>query len=167
MATTPIFAFRYPILGDAPNVPAAVQNLATDVENRIALASAAAGSALISTAQTTASNTFADLATVGPTVTVTVGPLGIAIVSWGFEKGDGGGIRPFTMHYAVSGANVIAATLTKAIAIISAESDIQINGVDVLTGLTPGSTTFTAKYTNQFSGTAVTFKERKLGVVTF
>lgn len=35
MATTPVFALRYPVLGDAPNGPLAFQNLATDVENLI------------------------------------------------------------------------------------------------------------------------------------
>jgi hypothetical protein len=33
MATTPKYALRYPVLGDAPNGPSAFQNLATDVEN--------------------------------------------------------------------------------------------------------------------------------------
>ncbi len=35
MATTPVFGFRYPILGDAPNGPAGLENLALDVETQI------------------------------------------------------------------------------------------------------------------------------------
>lgn len=35
MATTPFFGFRYPVLGDAPNVPLDLENLATDVETQI------------------------------------------------------------------------------------------------------------------------------------
>jgi len=33
--TTPAFAFRYPSLGDPPDGPTQIQNLATDVENKI------------------------------------------------------------------------------------------------------------------------------------
>lgn len=126
-----------------------------------------AGTAAVATSQGTASNTFTDLATTGPAVTIDVGPLGIAIVSFSFQKADAGGVRPFTMHYAVSGANTIAANLTDCVSIVIAESGFRVHGVNILTGLTPGSTTFTAKYTNQFSATTVNFSNRRLSVISF
>src|SRR6266536_4096717 len=35
MATTPVYAFRYRLLGDSPDIAAGTQNLAEDVENKI------------------------------------------------------------------------------------------------------------------------------------
>jgi hypothetical protein len=125
---------------------------------------AAAASATVATSETTTSTSVTDLATPGPAVTVTVGPLGIAIVSisfWGYVTSSAIGY----MHYAVSGANTISLDTSRA---IKNDSIIQETWtvVDVLTGLTPGSTTFTAKYLIGGSGSA-NYAYRYLQVVTF
>jgi hypothetical protein len=125
---------------------------------------AAAASATVVTSEITTATSFTDLATVGPAATVTVGPLGIAIVSisfWGYITSSAIGY----MHYAVSGANAISPDPSRA---IKNDSIIQETWtiVDVLTGLTPGSTTFTAKYMIASSGSA-NYGFRYLQVVTF
>lgn len=132
----------------------------------------AAASATVSTPESTTSGSYTDLATPGPAVTVTVGPLGIAIVSVRVYEynntltSSAGGLASFV----VSGANTIAVSDSNAVGL---EFSIGANSVTynycsavfVLTGLSPGSTTFTMKYL-AFTSTQV-FQDRKIGVVTF
>jgi hypothetical protein len=134
---------------------------------------AAAGSASgPGSGETTNSGSYTDLPTPGPAVTVTIDPLGIAIVTVSadiacFSLNDG------FASFAVSGANTIAANdqsaarLDLTLSSISAfdSIDIRCSAVTVLTGLTPGSTTFTMKYRSNF-GTNSYFN-RKIGVVAF
>jgi hypothetical protein len=96
----------------------------------------------ILTSETTASASYVDLATVGPSVTVTVGADGILLVGWGCHTSPAAGENGW-MSLALSGANTLAA------------SDDYTWGGGVLliggttrcfTGLTPGATTITAKY---------------------
>lgn len=123
----------------------------------------AAASANVSSGnQSTTSSSITDLATPGPAVTVTVGPLGIAIVSlsfWGYVSGSGIAY----MTYVTTGANSVGANQS-----IKNNSTIQETWtiVDVLTGLTPGSTTFTAKYQVAGGGSG-NYDYRFIQVVTF
>lgn len=123
----------------------------------------AAASANVSSGnQSTTSSSLTDLATPGPAVTVAVGPLGIAIVSlsfWGYVSGSGIAY----MTYVTTGANSVGANQS-----IKNDSIIQETWtiVDVLTGLTPGSTTFTAKYQVAGGGSG-NYDYRFIQVVTF
>lgn len=122
--------------------------------------------ARIATGQTTTSvNSFGDLATVGPTVgPILTGSAAIVIMSASMENGTGGGGA--IMGYAVTGASSIAADNSKALRHRSGTAS-QANRASTVafeTGLTPGSNTFTAKYTTPTGGTA-TFTDRELLVI--
>jgi hypothetical protein len=127
----------------------------------------AAASAAVSTGESTSSGSFTDLATPGPAVTVTVGPLGIAIVSCAARISVTGSTSGY-VGFAASGANTISASSSDSVvgfALSGTNFDTRAGEAVVLTGLTPGSTTFTMKY---FAGIGTpTFSDRKIGVVTF
>lgn len=121
----------------------------------------------IATSQTTTSTSYTDLATVGPTVTVVVPASGKVFVSYSaFIAMSVAAIRG-NMALALSGANTVAAgsaTGDNKIEIrpVGTNAESQVS-VGILTGLTPGSTTFTLKYQVQ-SGTG-TFSLRSLTVI--
>lgn len=122
--------------------------------------------ARVATGQTTTSvNSFGDLATVGPTVgPLVTGSAAIVIMSASMENGTGGGGA--IMGYAVTGASSIAASNDKALRHRSGTAS-QANRASTVAfeiGLTPGSNTFTAKYTTPTGGTA-TFTDRELLVI--
>lgn len=115
----------------------------------------------IATSQTTASAVFVDLGTVGPTVTATIGANGLALLTL-THHGVNSGANSNLMGYAASGANTIAVADA-----VSAQSGgtLQLSGSTslLLTGLTPGATTFTAKY--RTTGGTATFLDRSITVV--
>jgi hypothetical protein len=119
------------------------------------------------TAQSTASLTYTDLATVGPAYSVTTGTSALVIVSAaiGNSVAGGGGL----MSFAVSGATpTIAASDDRALRNISstASATSTLSKVHLQIGLTPGSNTFTAKYAAAIGGTA-SFQFRELCVIPF
>jgi hypothetical protein len=106
------------------------------------------GTASIGTVESTSSGTYTDLATVGPTVTVTIGNTGKA---WVAVNAQMAGTAPNggSMSFAVSGASsVIASDFNAFFAQMpgSGAFTIQASSLVLLTGLTPGVNTFTAKY---------------------
>lgn len=120
-----------------------------------------ATSATVATSQTTTSTTYVDLATVGPSVTVTIGANGLALVAMSGRLNPGGAGQYALMSYSASGANTITASDNKA---VYSKSDDQGAGwVYLETGLATGSTTFTAKY-RVVAGTG-TFTDRRLSVI--
>jgi hypothetical protein len=122
----------------------------------------------ISASETRASSTYGDLATVGPTVTVTTGTK--ALVVQGGRIGDNTaavGNPSNKMSWAVSGASTIVATDDWAAGIVAVGNG---NGPVIYTsrwylasGLTAGSNTFQAKYACS-SGTS-SFQYRSLHVL--
>lgn len=165
MATTPAYGLRYRALTDTPDIAAGTQNLAQDVEaqlQRIDSAIAALGpiGAEVATQQTTTSTTFTDLTTVGPAVTFTVPSSGKVEVTVSGQLFNSAG--NFTlMGFALSGGNTLAASDSKALLVFGVNA-VQAGIPILLTGLTPGSTTFTAKY--RVSGGTGTFINRKIHV---
>jgi hypothetical protein len=118
--------------------------------------------AAVATSQTTTSTSFTDLATVGPAVTVTIGANGLAIVEFTTYLGNSGA-NETRMSFAASGANTIAAeTETRGLVNGAAAGNCYAFSI-LLTGLTPGSTTFTAKYA--VSGGTGTFRNRRISVI--
>lgn len=99
--------------------------------------------ALVFTDQTTSATSFADLATVGPAVTVNIGSSGKAIVT--VQAGSYTGTMDKFAGYAITGATTRAADPDKA-ARQNAATVIVSSYTCIETGLTPGSTTFTMKY---------------------
>jgi hypothetical protein len=102
----------------------------------------------ITTSESTGSGTYTDLATVGPTITVTTGTNVIIIYS-AFVHRPGGGFSAFT-SVEVSGATSIPSTVNdyRSTQYSSEGNEFghQVMQVIKFTGLTPGSNTFTMKY---------------------
>ena len=150
-------------------------------------ATVAAATASVATSESTTSTTYTDLTTPGPAVTVDVGPQGVAVVTiTGFVDGrydenyaTSGQWWEGRVSFAVSGANTSAAADTRSMGgharLVGgtgsvASTNLRTGATFVLTGLTPGSTTFTMKYRrNDFgsNGGTASFSTRQIGVVTF
>jgi len=122
--------------------------------------------ATVATDQTTTSTSYADLATAGPAVTVTTGTK--ALVSIKASMANGAVLTGQMMGVAVSGATTVAASDTYGAGYkyIGGPTNFQpvMAATFLITGLTAGSNTFTAKY-RSVTGDAIYFKERMISVV--
>lgn len=114
----------------------------------------------ITTSETRNLNSFGDLTTVGPTVTVTIGASGLALVHWACEADVSGA----AVGIDISGATTLAPAATDILYWGSGPFDIGTS--KLYTGLTAGSTTFKMKY-RSFNATTVTFANRRLVVIPF
>jgi hypothetical protein len=114
---------------------------------------------------TTTSTAYTDLSgtSVGPSITVDIGPRVLVIVRASLENSGAGSAR---MGYAVSGANSLAAADNRGVHVFGgAGVNVGCSDVSLLQSLTPGSTTFTAKY-RVSSGTG-TISARRILVMPF
>jgi hypothetical protein len=104
------------------------------------------GTATVDTGQTTSSTSFTDLATAGPAVTLTTGTKALVIMQARIYNSSTGGY--VSMGTTVSGATTLAATEEKSLTFYSASNQpiSQASAGFLLSGLTAGSNTFTAKY---------------------
>lgn len=108
----------------------------------------------------TSASAYTDLATVGPSVTVTIGSNGLALVSiYSYLSNSSSGYTG--MGFVVSGANTIAADDTSAIFNIGTNGN-RFGATFLLTGLSAGSTTFKAVYKGN---NTATFSSRRIAVV--
>lgn len=126
-----------------------------------------AASSSVDTSETTTSTSPVDLATV-QSVTVTVGASGMALVAISYEGFNNASDSQTIMGYALSGANTLAASFAAGGNYIrsrqtTANAAQRIGMAKVLTGLTPGSTTFTAKF--GVTSNTGTFRYRNISVV--
>lgn len=127
----------------------------------------AIGSADIPTSETTTSNTYTDLATPGPAVTLTTGSTVLVIFSAVAQKASSNNTA--FVSVAVSGATTVAASDANSSAFSSSNSaaSTSYSGMCTrsvyLTGLTPGSNTFTVKY--RCDGSTWTFLNRTVAVL--
>lgn len=123
----------------------------------------------IATNETTSSITFTDLATVGPTVDVTIGASGRALVilSVSMAVPNKGG----AMGFEISGASTLAASLIRSAALSDSDTVSSIGAffsrVLEVSGLNPGLNTFTAKYVQTSGATPVGFQDRNITVFAF
>lgn len=124
--------------------------------------------ALVATGQSTSSGSFTDLSTVGPTVTVDIGVSGCALVVLATNASGDTAVQNRNMGFAISGATTRAAVASDALQTGNANTSVgeRHSYSTIVTGLTPGSTTFTAKYSRFGSGNA-TFTDRKIQVMPF
>jgi hypothetical protein len=111
-----------------------------------AIATRVPSTATVSTLQSTTSTSYVDLATVGPSVTVTCGT--IALVWFTAAVANSGSDAQSNVSVAVSGATSLAANdswrmLTDG---ITAGNYVRYGQFHAFTGLTAGSNTFTMKY---------------------
>ena len=117
----------------------------------------------VETDEATNSGTFTDLATAGPAVTVTVVSAVMLTVTCGMYVNAAS--RYGHMGWAASGANTIAADRPKSVHFGEANDDATASAEFFLTGLSAGSTTFTAKYQSFASGQNVNFRWREISVL--
>ena len=119
-------------------------------------------SATVTTFQGTTSATYTDLATVGPSVTLVTGTA--AMITFGASVNTPSG-QNCQMSFAVSGATTLAASDTNSTFAggVTGGMAASISRTMVISGLTAGTNTFTAKY-NSTSGTA-NFRNRDITVV--
>lgn len=140
---------------DSGGLPAALRTIALQV------GAVAANEARGATA-------FGDLATAGPSVSITVGASGIAMVGIRAtisttSTNDGG-----SMGVALSGANTVGASDSLAWKPLVNAAILRCSSVFPLTSLSPGLTTFTAKYRDLIdTGTDVFFADRTIWAVSW
>lgn len=104
-------------------------------------------SAVVTTAQTTSSAAYADLATVGPTVTLTTtGTSALVMVT--VQLGNSTGSATNIAAVVVSGATTRAAADTEGVVWVSTDANdaIRSTSVILMTGLTAGSNTWKVQY---------------------
>jgi hypothetical protein len=120
---------------------------------------------LIATLESTSSTSYVALTTVTDKVTVTIGANGLALVAIYCGRYNNTNTGQALMTFAMSGANTAAASDTYCIGEVNTGSFQYNNGGTILlTGLTPGSTTFKLKYRANTAGTAY-FLNRRIAVV--
>lgn len=118
----------------------------------------------VNTAQTTASTTYTDLATVGPTVTTDTGTSALVFLSTAAYNTLGAG-NTASMSFAVSGASTIAASdnYRGATTFWAGNASVTLSTCVKITGLTAGSNTFTAKY--KVDGSTIAYLNRTMVVI--
>jgi hypothetical protein len=122
--------------------------------------------ASVATSQTTTSTSYTDLATTGPSVTLATGTKALVIVSGKLNNASLGNAASMSM--AVSGATSLGASdayriYTSASVGSSYPAEIYASKVTLLTGLTAGSNTFTAKY--KANASTASFADREITVI--
>ena len=165
MPNTPTYNFPYPSLTDDPNVPEDIQLLAQAVEDEIERVDS--NVSLVLGAAQAVSTAYTDLATVGPSVTLTTGTF--ALVFWNATvwQNTTSGADGVLMSIAVSGATTSAAS--DAIALKDTDASGTSFGrhystFTVYTTLTPGVNTFTCKYRTSNAGNGANFSDRRIAV---
>jgi hypothetical protein len=125
----------------------------------------ASATATVATSQTTTSDSYTDLATSGPSVTITTGTKALVIITAKIKNTTS--TRGANVGYAVSGATTIAAADDISLYSQNGSATEVIQGASFAhrVTLTAGSNTFTAKYKRgDFQGTA-TFYDRSIIVI--
>jgi hypothetical protein len=126
------------------------------------LGTAGTVAAAVVTTETTTSTTYTDLATVGPAVTLVVPASGRVIVTVTGGMLNSTGSNPGYMAFAMSGANTSTGNDSTALNLLG-NGFQKASASFVLSGLTPGSTTFTAKY--RTTGGTETFQNRSIWAI--
>jgi hypothetical protein len=126
----------------------------------------AVASATVLTSQTTTSTSFTDLATAGPSVTLTTGTEALVTISAILGQGADAG-QVVHAGVAVSGASTIAASTSYSLFLngddfTSSSGNVSLSTTFKMTGLVAGSNTFTMKYIT--SSSTARFENRHLTV---
>ena len=146
----------------APGIASASgRMIVTDGANSIVERIPAGGT--VATSETTASTTYANLATAGPGLNVTTGTEAIVIITATMRNDTAGG--QCIMSFAISGATTLAASDANSLTFESGHPADQYGASRVvfMSGLTAGSNTFSVKY-RVSSGTG-TFVNRDIAVI--
>lgn len=121
-----------------------------------------ASAAAVAAGEATGSATYVDLTTPGPAASIITGALALVTLSTRFLGGAVGYVG--LLGFAVSGASSVAAADGSAVFMpaLSASNSSDHSRQFLVSGLTPGLNTFTAKY--RVSGGSCTFTNRVLSV---
>ena len=153
-------------VGSNDQVLTADSSTATGLKWATAAASVPANAAAeVLTQQTTASTSYVNLTTTGPSVTVTTGTKALVILSAEMSNGDTG--QYSYMSFECTGATTINPGDDIALAFKQTNSTTDqrlMASYALVATLTAGSNTFTAKYKASAAGTAV-FKNRRIFVI--
>lgn len=123
--------------------------------------STGASSATVATNQTTTSTSYTDLSTTGPSVTVTIGANGLALVILTCDLVTNAGSDAFA-GFVASGANTVAVSDNQAIR-GGDGTNHSVSAAYLLTGLSAGSTTFKMQY--RVEGGTGQFQRRNIAVI--
>lgn len=129
-----------------------------------ALAARQPAGASVLTNETTASATFANLTTIGPSVTVTTGPAALVMVSSDSSSNTAGAFAQ--TGYDITGSSGIPASFDRALALRSPLANYGNHSSFVMyqTSLIAGSSTFKMMYAATSGGTAA-FQYRQISVI--
>lgn len=126
------------------------------------VATRAIASDSVSTSQTTTSTSYTNLATTGPSVTITTGTAVVVALNALMSNNSAG--QTSYMSVDTSGATTLAASDAYCVAYESgAASDQIIHSGVFLLGMTAGSNTYTAKY--RVTGGTGTFQYRRMAII--
>jgi hypothetical protein len=117
-------------------------------------------SAIVATSQNTTSTSYVDLATVGPSVSVTTGPAAVVMIY--NANVNAAGTSSSLMSFEVSGATSQAPNDNMAIGAASTVGS-RAGASFLVTGLNAGTNTFTCKY--RVGGSTGTFVDRRIAVL--
>lgn len=119
----------------------------------------------VSTSESTASTSYTDLTTPGPAVTVTTGTKAMIFIVASLANNTNG--QNSTMSFAVSGATTLAANDDWSLGLRTSTGTSTVDGrmasMLMMTTLTGGSNTFTAKY--KVNGGTGNFNDRHIVVL--
>ncbi len=120
----------------------------------------------VGTSETTSSTSYTDLSTAGPAVSPVASDLCWVSITARMESNTTG--KNAFMSFAISGATTLGASDGFSLSYESGAADdgMQSTFSFLITGLTSGSNTFTAKYRTETSNTA-TFSRRRINVIPF
>jgi hypothetical protein len=107
----------------------------------------------VAASETSTLTAYGDLATIGPSITLPVPASGRVLITVSSQMLGSSASTSCFMSFVATGANSIAAADANAV-ILAAGSVQRASATDVLSGLAPGSTTFTAKYRVSGGGAA-------------
>lgn len=164
MPTSSVYSLPYPAGSDNNDVPGDLAALANAVDGTLAdlVALLTPTTAQVLTSEATASTSFTDLSTPGPTVTKDTGTNALCIVS--FQGATSSSTFSLLATVQVSGASTVAAHDDNSASLSGSTTTGGTAAAVLLTGLTPGSNTFTLKYRNT-SATSASYLRRRLTVI--
>jgi len=128
-------------------------------------ASPASATALVTTAQTTTSNSATDLATAGPAVTLTTGTKALVILT--AKIANDTTFRGAIMFFEVTGASSVAVSEERSLSFENGDASgfYPRASAAYITTLTAGSNIFTAKYARTANGGTAYFANRVITVI--
>ncbi|MFH8805245.1 hypothetical protein ACH4F6_37845 [Streptomyces sp. NPDC017936] len=152
-------------LNECPAAKATTQGsiFVTSDTNRVAERIPAVG--ILNTSGTTTSTAYADLASTGPSVSVTTGVSAIVLLTANLSNNTVG--QNAYASYEVSGATSATATDDRSVFLTAASAGQTLRATQAYfeTGLTPGTNTFNCKY--RVTGGTGTFTNRRISVIPF